>query len=937
MSDHDLGIMSVCKGPMTFSSRVLLVSPPSGVRTQLPLLNLYYLAAALRRAEIEVRVLDLEGPLDRDNATTVAEAVDVWEPHVLGFTLCTETALPAYHLVAALGSREGMTAVAGGPHATARPEEVLEHGFDVAVYGEGEETLVELVTALGAGSSLASVRGLAFRTAAGAIETTEPRSLVSNLDELASPTLAFDLLAPKSLTPTLLTSRGCPGLCTFCANQVFGRKYRCHSVERVLREMEVWHAHTESTTFNFCDAAFTVDRRRLMRLCAGLSKLTFAPTWWCEVRADQLDGEVAEMMAHSGCSTVLIGAESGDPGVLSRIRKGIDGDTTKRALEIAKEHGLRTEVSFMFGFPDETPQVLENTLDFMTQIADVVDLYRPMGIVVPYPGTFLYEEHHERYGFSNWWLDDVRFERLGAALQRLSVPDAGADVGEMLVEMEQVFLEIHPIRHDADVHRAIQDCLAFRHAHNHRDRGGDSDATSAGLGLVLQFGSDESPSDRGEALSPTLRARYTESANQRREELLDALDGRASEAFGGSKPHIGPLSPGCVTCGEGHWSCIFVNAICNGKCFFCPTEMTYKGYPPAAERTIFESPQCYVSYVKVLGFKGVGLSGGEPFLTFDRTLGFLQALRRELGDTVYIWAYTNGIAATPEKLRAFADAGLDELRYNVVATDYSTERIRLAIGEIPRVTVEIPALPEHAEQLRKLIVELADLGVDHLNLHQLMIVGQNAPRLDGRGYTFIQGPAPGAMESELLALEMMCYALDEGLDLAINYCGVAFKERWQYRVDDLRTAKLITEGYETRSKSGLLRRFWVYASPDEADAILDRFRERGYDADLWMYDADLEHLYIHPSLAELVDGWEDGLKLRYYKTILGHAGVGPVAVPYDQRRIDVGSACTISVGLHRLGPPIPVTVNEVEQLLAGEVPEQLRQFEEVEVGLPAYR
>ena len=942
MDKDDLGFMSACKGDMRrVQSRVLLLSPPSGARSQVPPLNLLYLAAEVRRVGAEVRIVDLEGAARSAGEEALVTVVDDWKPQILGVTLCTETALSAYRVLAAMGHRDGMTVVAGGPHATALPEEALDHGFDVVVRGEGEETLIELAAALEAGEDLGSVAGLALPAKLGGVGQTIRRTLLADIDQLASPTDALDLLGTSQIAPTVLTSRGCPGLCTFCANHVFGQKYRCHSVARVIREMESWHAHTKSTVFNFCDAAFTVDRRRLKELCTGLSTLSFVPTWWCEARADQLDDETTKAMATAGCTTVLIGAESGDPGVLARIRKGIDPQSTLQALEVAKTHGLRTEVSFMVGFPDETARELETTLEFMSQIAHVVDVFRPMGIVVPYPGTPLYEQHHQRLGFTQWWLDGDRPDKLSAAMNKLSSPNHFTDVSEMHAEMERAFLEVHPIPYADEVRAAMERCLDFRHAHNRESCSSGAMRGNARRGSIRTTAAapsreQTSTDDLAEGFFVSLEREDAESANRRRVELLAALDGRVEQAFGQSKPHLGPLSPGCVLCGKGYWSCLFVNGVCNGSCFFCPTEMTHDGYPPAAERVVFESPRDYAAYVRRLGFKGVGLSGGEPFLAFDKTLSFLQTLRQESGDELYIWAYTNGTLANRDRLRQLAEAGLDELRFNVVTTNYSLKAVSSAVGIIPRVTVEIPAIPEHGEQLRRLLPQLAEAGVDHLNLHQLMIVGENAARLQGRDYTFLQGPAPGVMESELLALELMRHTLDEGIDLAFNYCGVAFKERWQYRGDDLRALGHVKRGYETTAESGLLRRFWVEASADKAAAFESRLRELDVDDELWRYDAHQGHLYIHPSLAPLVDGGGAGVRVRYYKTIIGSPETMQVASPDDLREIEVSPSRTVMVGLHRLGPPITLTAAEVELLAAGETVPQVRQFEEVAVGLPAY-
>ena len=135
-------------------SGVLLATVPSQVRNFNPNIGQLYLAAALRKAGIEVRLLDLASLYGPSDVDTLVAAINAQKPEILGFTLYTETVLYGYDLIGSLENRTDLCVVAGGPHATAEPAEVLEHGFDVVVVGEGEKTLVDLVRALRSGGNL---------------------------------------------------------------------------------------------------------------------------------------------------------------------------------------------------------------------------------------------------------------------------------------------------------------------------------------------------------------------------------------------------------------------------------------------------------------------------------------------------------------------------------------------------------------------------------------------------------------------------------------------------------------------------------------------------------------------------------------------------------------------------------------------------------------
>lgn len=458
----------------------------------------------------------------------------------------------------------------------------------------------------------------------------------------------------------------------------------------------------------------------------------------------------------------------------------------------------------------------------------------------------------------------------------------------------------------------------------------------------MQFLLDDADSGRFPFLQPTEAV----DADGRRQRVLDALGDRVETSFGGSKLHTGPLSPGCQLCGEGYWSCLFINARCNANCFFCPMFRSGKtDTAPYAERIAFQSPDDYAAYVETFGFRGVSFSGGEPFLTLDRTIEYARAVRQRLGDDVYIWAYSNGLATTPEKVRRLVDAGLDELRFNVVDQDYDLSKVRAAVGLVPRVTVEIPAVPKDAERLKRLLFELQEASVDHLNLHQLMVLGSNGPKLVERGYRFLRTPSHPVVESELTALETLRFALDEGIEVPINYCNVAFKSRWQNRVEDLRGA-VVVRPHESRADTAYLRRLWIHTDPAEMSLLAEQLDEVGADEGLWEASGPEEALFLHPSLIpklleiDLFDPSRHRVYLAYYRTLLGHrepdgelrAGVAE----RDYHEVSVTSDLRIGVRLIPISSPLPLCAADLERIAAGHWPAFLRRYERIEEGLEDY-
>jgi len=446
---------------------------------------------------------------------------------------------------------------------------------------------------------------------------------------------------------------------------------------------------------------------------------------------------------------------------------------------------------------------------------------------------------------------------------------------------------------------------------------------------------------------PGAEARLTLAvANARRRALLASLTGRVELAFGGSKLHLGPLSPGCQRCGHGLWSCMFLNRACGAGCFFCPDQDAMPSAPPQAERIVFPSAEAYAAYVDRLGFGGVSFSGGEPFAAPDRLVEHIEALRSRCGDRVYLWAYTSGRGVSREALRRVATAGLQELRFNLVASDYTLGPLRRALGLLERVTVEIPAVPEHAERLRTLLPELQRLGVAHGNLHGLIGAGTNGARLLERGYTLTGGPTPLVVESELSALETLRWALDNGVQVPIQYCGLAFKQRWQNRVEDLRAAEHVLRPGEELTETGCLRRLTVAAPPDKLRALQASLSAWPEAAGRWELAPDGAELTLAaglvaglwPGRAGSNLGAEEELAVSYSRTVLG--AEDPLAAErhfpgYSQLQVQPG----LTLGLRRIpiSERLPLTLEQALALAEGAPPDHLRSLERIPAGLPDYR
>jgi anaerobic magnesium-protoporphyrin IX monomethyl ester cyclase len=303
--------------------------------------------------------------------------------------------------------------VCGGPHPTVAPVEPLAHGFAFAVVGEGEQTFAELCDAFDRGRAFQDVRSLVWRDG-GTVAVNPSRGFLLDLDALASPVEALDLFDPawygarEPVAPAgLLASRGCPAACTFCSNNVTGRRFRYRSARGIAEEIGALRARTRFDAFSFFDDSFAVGRRRMLELCAELSRLQPRVQWTCTAHPAHLDPDILEAMQRAGCRGVDIGMESADPEMLLRIGKGV---TVERVLDVlgwARDLGLHCMLNLMFGWPDETLDELRTTVEFIDRAAPLAAAFNARGVLVPYPGTGIYAEHHQRCHFTEWWIREA--------------------------------------------------------------------------------------------------------------------------------------------------------------------------------------------------------------------------------------------------------------------------------------------------------------------------------------------------------------------------------------------------------------------------------------------------------------------------------------------------------------------------------------------------
>jgi radical SAM superfamily enzyme YgiQ (UPF0313 family) len=428
---------------------IVLVNPPyeriapgyefvRHVTNRSPSLGLLHLAAMAREQGYAVSIVesDVEG-LDEE---AVVERIVARAPRYVGITLFTVGVWSASLIARALHEAlPGVTVIVGGPHISSMGRETLERfpEFDLAVVGEGEWALLELLEALEQGASLGGIAGLLWRDGE-TVRENPMRPIPKDLDDLPMP--AWDLLPgfpgayppaiydyPRGPVATIAASRGCPFHCKFCDTSTFGARVRAYSPARVVEMIQHLHERWGVRHIMFVDDLFLASRLRVTEFCERLLATGLSITWTCTARVDTVKPGILALMKQAGCWEISFGLETGSNELLIAMDKAARVERSEEAVGWTHEAGIRTKGLFMLGYPGESPETIAATRDFVRRIPmDIMNLTK----FTPYPGSPIYvdlygtkirpEDWRRMNGMNFVWSPEgISIEELDRAYQRL--------------------------------------------------------------------------------------------------------------------------------------------------------------------------------------------------------------------------------------------------------------------------------------------------------------------------------------------------------------------------------------------------------------------------------------------------------------------------------------------------------------------------------------
>jgi len=337
--------------------------------------------------------------------------IEAQGPDVVGLSYATLNVLDIYGLQKRLRDN-GYLVVAGGDHATICSEEVLRNGADLVVRGEGEFAIDDLCKWIREGKrpyQRRHLRNTSFLEEDRVVHnpTVERISVLDSLGDLQ--TTGLDLSPFRTVDGSvkglnvILGGRGCPFSCTFCSHSAW-KRYGCRGVDAMIAEMVARHKEYGIDTFYISDETFSVHRERVAEFCRRLIAEKLGFKWLAQTRVNRIDEELVNLFKLSGCNLISLGVESADDYTLRKVRKGFTAAAAYHAVELVGKSGIPQFVNLMTGFPWQTTEAVKNDIRFVRTMGRYVDCFQLFGAVIPYPDTPLYEEYHEQYGFTEFWL-----------------------------------------------------------------------------------------------------------------------------------------------------------------------------------------------------------------------------------------------------------------------------------------------------------------------------------------------------------------------------------------------------------------------------------------------------------------------------------------------------------------------------------------------------
>ncbi len=358
--------------------------------------DLGYIASNLEAIGIKPMIRDY--PTEGASQGSVYDDIKSFNPHAILISSTTPTFLKDMEFLKKVKEiLPGIITIAKGSCFYAFSLSELRNSIygylDIAIYGEAEFIINDIIRSLNEGAPLEDVRGLILNLGTDKVVRTAAPDFREDLDVLPFPkrSLIKNELYKNPVTgkpmATIIVSRGCPAQCIFCLTPLIsGRKLRKRPVDNVIDELKDCVNNYGIRDFFFRADTFTMDKGYVKRLCEGIKTDRLDIAWVANSRTDTIDEELLEMMKDAGCWLMAFGIESGNDEIQRKIKKGATSEEARRAIALCRKAGIKTLGFFMIGFPWETEDALSDTYNLMRELdCDFIEVH----IAMPFEGTEL--------------------------------------------------------------------------------------------------------------------------------------------------------------------------------------------------------------------------------------------------------------------------------------------------------------------------------------------------------------------------------------------------------------------------------------------------------------------------------------------------------------------------------------------------------------------
>lgn len=403
-----------------FTHSYFLFFDPKEYRAMMPYppLGTLYAASVARKAGYSTALFDSMLASREDDIVPLLEkhrprVVVIYDDDFNYLTkMCLTRMREAAFTLATLAKRAGCTVVVHGSDPVDHLDKYFAHNVDFVICGEGELALLEVLDVVFNNSrNLQSIAGLAYLTD-GKLSRNPPRPVLKELDTLPFP--AWDLVDVEKyralwqrrhgyFSVNMVTTRGCPFHCNWCAKPVYGQVYNSRSPQNVVEEMKWLKTTIHPDHIWFCDDIFGLKPGWVQLFSDEVVKQDASIPFKCLARVDLLLKENAiENLRRAGCETVWVGAESGSQKILDAMEKGTTVDQIYEATRRLKAAGIRVGFFLQYGYPGETREDISLTLQMVNDcLPDEIGV----SVSYPLPGTKFYDTVKAQMGGKHNWTD----------------------------------------------------------------------------------------------------------------------------------------------------------------------------------------------------------------------------------------------------------------------------------------------------------------------------------------------------------------------------------------------------------------------------------------------------------------------------------------------------------------------------------------------------